>query len=57
MPSFEHRGAQIYYEEFGRGFPILTFAPAGLQSVIDVWSQSSAPIDPTTAFADGAQIR
>ena len=31
MPSFEHHGARIYYEEFGQGFPILTFAPAGLQ--------------------------
>ena len=35
MPSFDHHGAHIHYEEFGRGFPILTFAPAGLQSVID----------------------
>jgi pimeloyl-ACP methyl ester carboxylesterase len=51
MPSFEHHGAQIYYEEFGQGFPILTFAPAGLASVIDVWSQPSAPINPTTEFA------
>jgi pimeloyl-ACP methyl ester carboxylesterase len=51
MPSFEHNGAHIYYEEFGQGFPILTFAPAGLQSVIDVWSQPSAPINPTTEFA------
>ena len=44
MPSFEHHGARIHYEEFGQGFPILTFAPAGLRSVIDVWSQPSAPI-------------
>jgi pimeloyl-ACP methyl ester carboxylesterase len=51
MPSFEHREADIYYEEFGQGFPILTFAPAGLQSVIGVWSQPSAPINPTTEFA------
>jgi pimeloyl-ACP methyl ester carboxylesterase len=51
MPSFEHHGARIHYEEFGRGFPILTFAPAGLASVIDVWSQPSAPINPTTEFA------
>jgi pimeloyl-ACP methyl ester carboxylesterase len=51
MPSFEHHGARIYYQEFGQGFPILTFAPAGLASVIDVWSQPSAPIDPTTEFA------
>ena len=32
MPTIEHRGATIYYEEHGQGFPILTFAPAGLQS-------------------------
>jgi len=51
MPSFEHHGASIYYEEFGQGFPILTFAPAGLQSVIDVWRGGSAPVNPTTEFA------
>ncbi|PYN03392.1 MAG: hypothetical protein DME07_06700 [Candidatus Rokuibacteriota bacterium] len=39
MPSIEHHGASIYYQEFGRGFPILTFAPAGLQSTIEVWSR------------------
>ncbi len=32
MPTFEHHGASIYYEEFGKGFPILTFVPAGLSS-------------------------
>src|SRR5262249_5539533 len=51
MPTFEHHGASIYYEEFGQGFPILTFAPAGLQSVIDVWNHPSAPVNPTTEFA------
>src|SRR6266849_3670660 len=51
MPSFEHHGASIYYEEFGHGFPVLTFAPAGLQSTIDVWGQPSAPVNPTTEFA------
>ena len=51
MPTFEHHGASIYYEEFGQGSPILTFAPAGLQSVIDVWSRPSAPVNPTTEFA------
>jgi pimeloyl-ACP methyl ester carboxylesterase len=56
MPSFEHHGARIYYEEFGQGFPILTFAPAGLQSVIDVWSQPSAPINPATEFADKFRV-
>jgi pimeloyl-ACP methyl ester carboxylesterase len=56
MPSIQHHGATIYYEEFGHGFPILTFAPAGLRSVIDVWSQPSAPINPTTEFADKYRV-
>jgi pimeloyl-ACP methyl ester carboxylesterase len=56
MPSIDHHGAHIHYEEFGQGFPILTFAPAGLRSVIDVWSQPSAPINPTTEFADKYRV-
>jgi pimeloyl-ACP methyl ester carboxylesterase len=51
MPTLEHHGASIYYEESGKGFPILTFAPAGLASTIAVWSQPMAPIKPATDFA------
>ena len=56
MPSIEHHGASIYYEEFGRGFPILTFAPAGLQSVIEVWSRPAAPVNPITEFAANYRV-
>jgi pimeloyl-ACP methyl ester carboxylesterase len=56
MQTFEHHGASIYYEEFGQGFPILTFAPAGLQSIIDVWNGPSAPVNPTTEFADTFRV-
>jgi pimeloyl-ACP methyl ester carboxylesterase len=56
MPTFEHHGASIYYEEFGQGFPILTFAPAGLQSIIDVWNGPSAPVTPTTEFAGSFRV-
>lgn len=56
MPSFQHRGATIYYEEFGSGFPVLTFAPAGLQSTIAVWGQPMAPINPTTEFAQNFRV-
>jgi len=56
MPSFQHGNATIYYEEFGRGFPILTFAPAGLMSKIDVWSRPSAPVDPTKVFASDFRV-
>jgi pimeloyl-ACP methyl ester carboxylesterase len=56
MPSIEHRGATIYYEEHGQGFPILTFAPAGLQSTIAVWGQPMAPINPVTEFAGNHRV-
>src|SRR5919201_5771410 len=56
MPSFEHHGARIYYEEHGQGFPILTFAPAGLQSTIAVWSQPMAPINPITEFGSNYRV-
>src|SRR4030095_15341964 len=56
MPSFRNGDATIYYEEFGQGFPVLTFAPAGLQSVIDVWSKPMAPINPTTEWADTFRV-
>jgi len=56
MPSFEHHGARLYYEEYGQGFPILTFAPAGLASVIKVWSEPSAPINPITEFAGDFRV-
>jgi pimeloyl-ACP methyl ester carboxylesterase len=56
MPTIERNGATIYYEEFGQGFPILTFAPAGLASVIDVWRRPAAPIDPTAEFAGSFRV-
>ena len=56
MPTIERNGATIYYEETGRGFPILTFAPAGLQSVIEVWSRPAAPINPLTEFAPDFRV-
>ncbi|HUB10485.1 MAG TPA: alpha/beta hydrolase [Acetobacteraceae bacterium] len=56
MPTIEHHGAHIYYEEFGSGFPILTFAPAGLASTIAVWGQPAAPINPTTEFASQYRV-
>ena len=56
MPTFQHHDATIYYEEFGQGFPILTFAPAGLQSIIDVWNGPSAPVNPITEFAANFRV-
>jgi pimeloyl-ACP methyl ester carboxylesterase len=56
MPTIEHNGASIYYEEYGKGFPILTFAPAGLASTIAVWSGPSAPIKPVEDLAANYRV-
>ncbi len=50
MPSvIRSDGAQIYYEVHGRGFPLLLFAPGGINSQISFWSNSAInPFD----FAD-----
>ncbi len=37
MPTFERDDTRLYYEEFGEGFPILLFAPGGMQSAIRFW--------------------
>ena len=56
MPTIQHNGASIYYEEYGKGFPILTFAPAGLASTIAVWSGGSAPIKPVEDLAANYRV-
>ena len=56
MPTIQNGDATIYFEEHGKGFPILTFAPAGLQSTIQVWSGSSAPINPVTEWSSSYRV-
>jgi pimeloyl-ACP methyl ester carboxylesterase len=49
MPTFERGDVSLYYEEFGKGYPLLLFAPGGMRSAIDFWHRSV--FDPTTEFA------
>ena len=56
MPSIKRADATIYYEEFGSGFPILTFAPAGLASTIKIWSDASAPINPIAELGSSYRV-
>ena len=56
MPTISHGDASIHYEEVGQGFPILTFAPAGLQSTIDVWKRPMAPVNPIAEFAAECRV-
>ncbi|HXV10016.1 MAG TPA: alpha/beta hydrolase [Burkholderiales bacterium] len=56
MPTIERHGATIYYEEHGKGFPLVAFAPAGVKSTIAVWSGPSAPINPITGFSPSYRV-
>ena len=56
MPMLEHKNASIYYEVHGQGFPILTFAPAGLASTIAVWGQPMSPINPISEWSKDYQV-
>ena len=37
MPVLKRDDAEIYYEEYGDGFPILLFAPGGMKSRLEMW--------------------
>jgi pimeloyl-ACP methyl ester carboxylesterase len=37
MPVLRRNDAEIYFEEFGSGYPVLLFAPGGMRSRIDMW--------------------
>jgi pimeloyl-ACP methyl ester carboxylesterase len=45
MPVFTRPDAEIYYEVYGSGFPILLFAPGGLRSQLQYWRHSPANPD------------
>ena len=56
MPIIQNNGATIYYEDHGKGFPILTFAPAGLLSTIKVWDSAMAPLKPVAEWAGDYRV-
>ncbi len=49
MPSVTRDRVSIYYEEQGRGFPVLLLAPGGLNSAIPFWDRM--PFNPIHAFS------
>lgn len=54
MPVLELDDAEIYYEEFGEGYPILLFAPGGMRSRLEMWH---APEDgPARVWNDWTEI-
>ena len=47
-------GATIHYETFGNGYPLLLFAPGGVNSQIGFWQNSA--INPIEEFADDFMV-
>jgi pimeloyl-ACP methyl ester carboxylesterase len=39
MPLFTHGDVKLYYEEHGKGFPLLLIAPGGMRSSISFWDK------------------
>jgi pimeloyl-ACP methyl ester carboxylesterase len=63
MPVLKTADGEIYYVEFGQGFPVLCFAPGSLRSQIDYWhhsprdpSKPSPAMDPTADLAADFRI-
>ena len=56
MPTFQNGDAKIHYEEYGQGFPILTFASAGLMSRIEIWASDKAPINVITEYGGDYRV-
>ena len=54
MPTIQHGGARLYYEEYGHGFPLLLFAPGGMRSSIGFWARS--PWNPIEALSDSFRV-
>jgi pimeloyl-ACP methyl ester carboxylesterase len=54
MPTLKRADAEIYYEEYGSGYPILLFAPGGMRSQIAMWR--AAPGGPPRAWNDWTEV-
>lgn len=54
MPSFRHDDVEIYYEEYGDGYPILLIAPGGMRSAIPLWE--NAPWNPIGDLKGGYRV-
>ena len=54
MPYFENDDTRLYYEESGKGEPILLLAPGGMKSAIGFWQ--AMPWNPIVELADAYRV-
>jgi len=58
MPVLKRDDAEIYFEEFGSGYPGLLFAPGGLRSRIEMWhAPAEGPARPWNDWTDALASR
>ena len=53
MPMLKRPDGEIYYQEYGQGYPILLFAPGGMRSRSDNWHSPAG--GPPRNFSDWTQ--
>ena len=54
MPVLKRSDAEIYYEEYGAGYPVLLFAPGGMRSQTAMWH--AVPGGPPRAWNDWTEV-
>jgi len=54
MPTFERDDIQIYYEEYGQGFPVWLMALGGMRSAISFWE--GTPWNPIEQLAPNDRV-
>ena len=54
MPRLKRPDGEIYYEEFGEGFPILLLAPGGLRSNLAMWHHPAS--GPRRSWCDWTDV-
>lgn len=54
MPVLERADAEIYFEEFGHGYPVLLFAPGGMRSRHEMWHAPAG--GPPRAWSDWTEV-
>jgi pimeloyl-ACP methyl ester carboxylesterase len=54
MPRFDDGETSIYYEEYGRGFPLLLIAPGAMNSTVEMWA--SAAINPLALYGEDFRL-
>ena len=54
MAVLMHDDAEIHYEEYGKGYPVLLFAPGGMRSRAEMWH--SPPDGPPRVWNDWTEV-